>query len=280
MKKGIVTTLFVMLVVIGCSNPGTPAAAEYGVTYHGNGGQGELPLDESSYQSGEEFVLAESESLSMVGHHFTGWATEAQGQELFQPGDSYTMGAQAITFYAQWGVSSYELQFDANGGSGTMQAMSLDYEETESLPHCSFSRDGYQFTGWTSDREGNVTPLADQADYTMGSQNETLYAQWVPVYGIGTELDVSQGTVTLVHLGTTLGEQVTVVPDEEYSVAVEESYASYQWYINGMPGPMEQSFADFFPRPGITELAVVVTDDQGNIYSASVQFIAQNSISQ
>ena len=47
----------------------------------------------------------------------------------------------------------YRINFDANGGTGTMQSISVTYEEVFSLPACTFERAGYEFKGWNAQRE-------------------------------------------------------------------------------------------------------------------------------
>ena len=87
-----------------------------------------------------------------------------------------------LTFIGSWTAYSGTIQFDANGGSGSMEAMTdVTHDTTEYLPANAFTRDGYTFLGWALSEDGNVVK-ADQARanglITKDDQTVTLYAQW------------------------------------------------------------------------------------------------------
>ena len=71
--------------------------------------------------------------------------------------------------------------FDANGGTGTMDALVLNKESKVNLPKNTFSRDGYEFVGWGLAAE---TPedsyIADEAEQNA-MLDTTYYAQWKKV---------------------------------------------------------------------------------------------------
>jgi hypothetical protein len=75
------------------------------------------------------------------------------------------------------GVSAptYSVNFDANGGSGTMQAQSSSVQAA--LNANTFSNSGSSFAGWNTAANGSGTAYADQASYPF-SASVTLYAQW------------------------------------------------------------------------------------------------------
>jgi uncharacterized repeat protein (TIGR02543 family) len=70
---------------------------------------------------------------------------------------------------------SYNVTFNANGGSGSMAT------ETENAPTAlsadAYTRAGYSFTGWNTSASGNGTAYAAGATYSFAA-NTTLYAQW------------------------------------------------------------------------------------------------------
>lgn len=84
--------------------------------------------------------------------------------------DSATAGAHV--------PKSYTLSYDANGGTGVMSSQAIHAGATASLSTNEFKREGYTFGGWNSAKDGSGTTYADGADFTMGSANITLYAQW------------------------------------------------------------------------------------------------------
>lgn len=108
-------------------------------------------------------------------------------------------------------VSSAEITFNANGGTGSMASISVDTNDLITLPKNTFTKDGYAFAGWATTSTGTVV-YQDQATCTMVTGTQyTLYAIWTTVdYQItyvlnsGTnnennpaEYDVTDETVTL-----------------------------------------------------------------------------------
>lgn len=67
--------------------------------------------------------------------------------------------------------------FDANGGTGTMDALPVTVGETVKLTANTFTRDGYTFAGWNTKADGTGTAYADLAEVEV-TEDLTLYAQW------------------------------------------------------------------------------------------------------
>ena len=67
--------------------------------------------------------------------------------------------------------------FDANGGTGAMDALPVTVGETATPPANAFTRDGYAFTGWNTKADGTGTAYADLAEVEV-TEDLTLYAQW------------------------------------------------------------------------------------------------------
>ena len=88
---------------------------------------------------------------------------------------SQTAGALAGTWYAQE-ATAITIHFNANGGSGTMDAQILTAEGP--LNTVKFSRAGYVFTGWNTAADGSGTAYANEAVFTPAGKDVTLYAQW------------------------------------------------------------------------------------------------------
>ncbi len=81
-------------------------------------------------------------------------------------------------------VYSVTVAFDANGGSGVMNSLTVASNVSTSLTSNSFTRTGFIFTGWNTAADGTGTAYADAADVTQlaaeeyNGQTITLYAQW------------------------------------------------------------------------------------------------------
>ena len=80
--------------------------------------------------------------------------------------------------------TKYTVTFNGNGGSGTMDDQSFEYDEEKALTANSFTWTGHDFTGWNTKADGSGTPYPDKepvknlTDTDGGSV--TLYAQWKP----------------------------------------------------------------------------------------------------
>lgn len=71
-----------------------------------------------------------------------------------------SVDGDVITCYAQWtpnstGTKSYYIQYDANGGSGTMADQKIVYGTSTAISANAFTRDGYTFVGWTAFRRSD-----------------------------------------------------------------------------------------------------------------------------
>lgn len=66
--------------------------------------------------------------------------------------------------------------FDRNGGTGSMAVQAAS--PGTGLSANTFTRDGYTFAGWNTNRDGSGTAYADRASYPF-TAHTTLYAQWV-----------------------------------------------------------------------------------------------------
>ena len=71
---------------------------------------------------------------------------------------------------------SYEVKFDANGGTGTMANQLFDKDVAKELSENAFVNPGYTFTGWNTQADGMGTAYTNKQLLT--NPNLTLYAQW------------------------------------------------------------------------------------------------------
>jgi hypothetical protein len=112
-----------------------------------------------------------------VGYSFAGWNTVAGGG-----GTAYANAASypfttSTTLYAQWTINSYTVTFNANTGTGTMAAQTVNYNVATALTSNAFTKVGYTFAGWNTVAVGGGTAYANNASYPFTSST-TLYAQW------------------------------------------------------------------------------------------------------
>lgn len=106
--------------------------------------------------------------LSRTGYTPTGyWGTTTTGGNLVDEDADYSTGqalAQAlgkdissgnvsVNVYPQWQINTYTIGYDGNGGYGSMDIQSVDWQETFVLLDNQFKREGYKFVGWNAQRE-------------------------------------------------------------------------------------------------------------------------------
>ena len=89
-----------------------------------------------------------------------------------------------VTLFAQLTPNKYTIEFNANGGSGTMNSITATYDQNAQLPANAFTRTGYTFKGWATSAGGNVAyaneaQLVKNLTATNGG-TATLYAIWTP----------------------------------------------------------------------------------------------------
>ena len=130
------------------------------------------------------------------------------------------------------GAANITVDFDANGGEGTMPTWTGKPNTSFDLPKNTFTREGYTFTGWNTAADGTGAAYADKAPVKF-SENTALYAQWTqdPVItfdangGIGT-----MDSVKIVNGGS--GEYYTL-PECGFT---REGYDFAGWLITGTVG--------------------------------------------
>lgn len=138
------------------------------ITFDANGG--------SVSTSGKKITMGESigtlPTATRDGYIFDGWYTHPSGGAKIT---EHTTASSNQTFYAHWTIVSYELRFDANGGSSPPppQSGSTNYTISSTKP----TRSGYTFLGWSKSR--SATDASYYAgDYILISSDTTLYAVW------------------------------------------------------------------------------------------------------
>ena len=79
--------------------------------------------------------------------------------------------------------ATYTVHFNANGGSGTMADMVIEYGERKNLNPNSFTRSEYNFMSWNTKQDGSGTTYTDEQqiynEQFIENHEITLYAQWV-----------------------------------------------------------------------------------------------------
>ena len=154
------------------------------VTYSANGGQ---------FADGNDVMLGKTDSNGIArqplaptrdGYVFAGWYYHSNGTDQVDFNQPIVGGSKPVTLFAAWTPAKQDKTIDilyvANGGTffdgnETLQGVT-DTDGIARLP-LQPTREGYDFLGWSYDRDGN-----DPVDFTQaivaGSGHATVYAQW------------------------------------------------------------------------------------------------------
>ena len=167
-----------------------------------------LNLTESNELSPQDGMVSESlnpeigkvqgaTAVPGEGSVFVGWY-DAQDTErntplttelLYTPGKDQTSGRyQDGSYVALFRLKQYVLHYDANAAhaTGTMEDQTFPHGQAYPLKKCAFSREGYRFVGWATEKEGKVkyedqkSIKLDEEFQNLTKDNEkvNLYAVW------------------------------------------------------------------------------------------------------
>lgn len=179
------TLVAALLLLTGCMTGDDSKTTEYKLSFSANGGTGEM---ESITKEENEKINLPAVKFSRTGFEFLNWNTAADGS-----GTSYADGAE-FTFntdtmlHAQWkekktapstSKTTYNVIFDANGGSGTIASISVEEGSEITLPESTFTKSSYIFAGWATSADGNAS-YSDKAKISI-TGNITLYAKWTAI---------------------------------------------------------------------------------------------------
>lgn len=136
---------------------------EFTITFDGNGFTGGS-MNTISVVPGVAFNLPLN-AFVKEGHSFLGWSLVKDGPVVYADGAGFTSGTEDVTLYAKWNLNSYNITFNAAGGSGGT-SQSMPYGSPLVPP--TVSKTGHMFITW--DPVPPATVPAGDAVYT---------AQWV-----------------------------------------------------------------------------------------------------
>lgn len=93
-----------------------------------------------------------------------------------------------VTLGVNWTPNTYKIIYNANGGSGSISDVTATYDKTVSINTSGFTREGYTFTGWTTNSDGSDdgygwtgwsgTWKYVNGQYGISNGKLNLYAKW------------------------------------------------------------------------------------------------------
>ena len=201
------------------------------ITFNANGGTGSM--EPVTVEEGSRYVLPACGFTAPAGQEFKAW--EIGGIE-YNAGDDYVvLGNTEIK--ALWKDSAvipttFTITFNANGGTGSMEPVTVEEGSRYPLPACGFIPPvNMQFSGWALSAGGSV--IADGA--IMVTSNITLYAIWepVPVNEFVVFFDGNGGTPAVSSM-MTIGHRLAFLPGAFRS----GSYCFDGWYTERNGGEL------------------------------------------
>lgn len=114
------------------------------------------------------------------GYEFAGWIYLSSGtSKIYQPGDTCTLDCDVTNaFRATWTKGEFvTISFDANGGIGTMEALTVENGSTQTVPGCDFTYEGYDFVEWAVGSPSSSMTFKPGVSVTV-TDDYTLYAIW------------------------------------------------------------------------------------------------------
>ena len=191
------------------------------VSFDANGGSGSMA--DVSVQKGSSYPLPACRFTAPEGMEFDAWQIDGA---RYGAGALYPVSADT-TVRALWRSSAVApgictVSFDANGGSGSMDAVSVLRGSSYPLPICGFTAPaGKQFAGWARSADGAV--LTGSIHITADMM---LYAIWeeIPAAEFVIIFDANGGTATFGSL-TTVGQRLPSLPG-----AVRSGYRFGGWF--------------------------------------------------
>ncbi len=152
----------------------------YTVKFSPNGGTGSMDSITCAYDN--SIVLPQNE-FSKEGYTFAGWSEFANSDSEYEDGGTILNLAESgrAVLYAIWKPNKYTIEYDSNVEPGSVDTMSVSYDENIYLKKNTYTREGYTFKGWSTKPDGKVE-YEDHANVkNLSTQGAVrLYALWEP----------------------------------------------------------------------------------------------------
>ena len=191
------------------------------ISFDPNGGTGTMkPM---RVKAGENYTLPECTFTPPEGREFAGW--------LAVNGTVYPAGTKVISSYDQSFKATWKdkekitITFDPNGGTGTMQPMTVKSGEKFELPKCTFTPpEGKEFAGWLA-VNGKVYPAGD---IVSSNNSSVLKATWKDTGAaeITISFNPNGGTGSMQPMKVKSGENFTL-PECTYTPPEGKEFAGW-----------------------------------------------------
>lgn len=230
--------------------------ARYAITFDANGGNCELSEKYVLYGS----QIGELPEAEREGSVLAGWYTYPDGTAVSQA-DVYEYSG-SITLYARWETEEYTINYDLNGGSGSIAAQTKIYGEPLVLSTIIPTREGYIFLGWTPNHGEAIARYASGDPYVQ-NQNVTLYAVW------------SAAVESPIRLLSNPSDACGLLGQKaSFSVVAEGSDLSYEWQTSEDNGEIWKSIG----AESSTLSVIITADNIGSWYRCLITDLNGNTL--
>ena len=217
-------------------------ADTYSITLHDNNGGSHNGTATATYDSNK---LTSITAPTRTGYHLVDGYYKESGKTNkisdlsgnLQASTAYTTSGKlwnstsGQTLYAKWAANTYTIAFNANDGNyvgtatGSTASINATYGTSYTLTTNGFSREGYDFAGWTRNADGTGTSYTDGQTgvsnlTTTNGATVTLYAKWTgKTYTVTFNARGGSGltpTSKKVTMGSAYGAWATVTPPAGY----------------------------------------------------------------
>jgi len=199
---------------------------EYTIVYNLNNGTAE---NVGTYTIESEDITLNNPTRE--GYTFAGWT--GTGLDVVTENVTITKGSTGNKEYtANWTANTYEIVFNSNAGTGTMENETMTYDVSKTLTANAFTYEDHVFIGWNTQADGNGTSYEDKASVNnlVTEGTITLYAQWKELAEYTVTFDATEdGTLEnntrVVKEGKKVGELPTPTSNRE-------DYRFKGWYTD------------------------------------------------
>lgn len=147
----------------------------YKLTYNANGGT----CGSTSKNIACGGTYGELPTAMRAGYSFVGWNTSSTATTS-NVTSSTTLCNGNKTIYAVWKEKTFKVNFHGNGSSGAAYSTEFSANKNNSLPTNAFTRPGYNFLGWSTNKDDVEVTYKNGASIVPLSDGGTLnlYAVW------------------------------------------------------------------------------------------------------
>ncbi|WP_024866203.1 InlB B-repeat-containing protein [Butyrivibrio sp. FCS014] len=167
----------------------------FDVRYDPNGGNGKIYQDPNSssgsstqQETSRDFTVLDYKTNNNVkftreGYTLIGWnrdkASADRGQaETFTNNKITVLTGEPVVMYAVWSSKQYTVTYEGNGHTGgSTSSQTFTYPGKVNIKNNGFTKNGYDFAGWNTKKDGTGTSYGVNAEYGNAA-DLTLYATW------------------------------------------------------------------------------------------------------